>query len=57
MNMFIMEYDDKGEDMKMEDCSDVKERLEEVVDVDEMRLIGSGNGDMIEGAGEEWNDG
>ena len=37
--------------------SHLKQTLEEVLDVDEITLIPTGNGDIIDGAREQWNDG
>lgn len=57
MNIFIIEYDDKAEDIKIQHSSHLKQTLEEVLDVDEITLIPTGNGDIIDGAREQWNDG
>ena len=57
MNIFIIEYDDKAEDIKIQRSSHLKQTLEEVLDVDEITLIPTGNGDIIDGAREQWNDG
>ena len=39
MNIFIIEYDDKAEDIKIQHSSHLKQTLEEVLDVDEITLI------------------
>ncbi|MCD8886453.1 arginine deiminase [Staphylococcus epidermidis] len=57
MNIFIIEYDDKAEDIKIQHSSHLKQTLEEVLNVDEITLIPTGNGDIIDGAREQWNDG
>ncbi len=57
MNIFIIEYDDKAEDIKIQHSSHLKQTLEKVLDVDEITLIPTGNGDIIDGAREQWNDG
>lgn len=57
MNIFIIEYDDKAEDIKIQRSSHLKQTLEKVLDVDEITLIPTGNGDIIDGAREQWNDG
>ena len=57
MNIFIIEYDDKAEDIKIQYSSHLKQTLEEVLNVDEITLIPTGNGDIIDGAREQWNDG
>ncbi|SUM16021.1 arginine deiminase [Staphylococcus epidermidis] len=57
MNIFIIEYDDKAEDIKIQHSSHLKQTLEEVLDVDGITLIPTGNGDIIDGAREQWNDG
>ena len=44
MNIFIIEYDDKAEDIKIQHSSHLKQTLEEVLDVDEITLIPTGNG-------------
>ena len=48
---------DKAEDIKIQHSSHLKQTLEEVLDVDEITLIPTGNGDIIDGAREQWNDG
>ena len=57
MNIFIIEYDDKAEDIKIQRSGHLKQTLEKVLDVDEITLIPTGNGDIIDGAREQWNDG
>ena len=57
MNIFVIEYDESGNDIKISHSSHLKQTLEEVLGVDNIELIPTGNGDVIDGAREQWNDG
>ena len=57
MNIFIIENDEASDDIKITHSSHLKRTLEEVLGVDNIELIPTGNGDVIDGAREQWNDG
>ncbi|SUL94487.1 arginine deiminase [Staphylococcus caprae] len=57
MNIFVIEYDESENDIKISHSSHLKQTLEEVLGVDNIELIPTGNGDVIDGAREQWNDG
>ncbi|MGF3990602.1 arginine deiminase family protein, partial [Staphylococcus aureus] len=57
MNIFIIEYDDVNKDIAIKLSSHLKDTLEDVLGIDDIQFIPTGNGDVIDGASEQWNDG
>ena len=57
MNIFTIEYDEAKDDIKITHSSKLRETLAEVLGVDKIDFIPTGNGDVIDGAREQWNDG
>ncbi|PTE67438.1 arginine deiminase [Staphylococcus devriesei] len=57
MNIFTIEYDDAKDDIKITHSSKLRETLAEVLGVEKVEFIPTGNGDVIDGAREQWNDG
>ena len=57
MNIFIIEYDDVNKDIAIKQSSHLKDTLEDVLGIDDIQFIPTGNGDVIDGAREQWNDG
>lgn len=57
MNIFTIEKDETTNDIKISHSSQLKQTLEDVLHVDNIQFIPTGNGDAIDGAREQWNDG
>ncbi|MBI5972975.1 arginine deiminase [Staphylococcus caledonicus] len=57
MNIFTIEYDEAKDDIKITHSSKLRETLAKVLGVDKIDFIPTGNGDVIDGAREQWNDG
>lgn len=57
MNIFIIEYDDVNKDIAIKQSNHLKDTLEDVLGIDDIQFIPTGNGDVIDGAREQWNDG
>ncbi|WP_086428595.1 arginine deiminase [Staphylococcus cornubiensis] len=57
MNIFTIEKDEATNDIQISHSSQLKKTLEEALHVDEIHFIPTGNGDAIDGAREQWNDG
>ncbi len=57
MNIFTIEKDEQGKDIKISHSSKLKETLENALNIDNIEFIPTGNGDVIDGAREQWNDG
>ena len=57
MNIFIIENDAENNDIKITKTSKLKETLESVLHIDNVKFIPTGNGDVIDGPREQWNDG
>ncbi|MCJ1655422.1 arginine deiminase [Staphylococcus sp. NRL 21/187] len=57
MNIYTIEYDEAKDDIKITHSSKLRETLAEVLGVDSIEFIPTGNGDVIDGAREQWNDG
>ncbi len=57
MNIFTIEQNDGKDDIKITRSSKLRETLAEVLKVEKVDFIPTGNGDVIDGAREQWNDG
>ncbi|WP_260844332.1 arginine deiminase family protein, partial [Staphylococcus epidermidis] len=57
MNIFIIEQDEMKEDIKITHSRQLRETLANALGVDNVEFIPTGNGDVIDGAREQWNDG
>lgn len=57
MNIFTIEKDETKQDIRISHSSQLKQTLEDVLHVDNIQFIPTGNGDAIDGAREQWNDG
>ncbi|HHM2728155.1 TPA: arginine deiminase [Staphylococcus aureus] len=57
MNIFTIEQNDGKDDIKITRSSKLRETLAEVLEVEKVDFIPTGNGDVIDGAREQWNDG
>lgn len=57
MNIFTIEKDDIRDDIKITRTKDLKSTLEKALDIENIEFIPTGNGDIIDGAREQWNDG
>lgn len=57
MNIFTIEKDEQGQDIKITHSNKLKETLEDALNIDNIEFIPTGNGDVIDGAREQWNDG
>ncbi|MDE9828838.1 arginine deiminase [Staphylococcus delphini] len=57
MNIFTIEKDETTNDIKISHSSQLKQTLEDALHVDNIQFIPTGNGDAIDGAREQWNDG
>ena len=57
MNIFTIEYDEAKDDIKITHSSKLRETLAKALGVDKIDFIPTGNGDVIDGAREQWNDG
>lgn len=57
MNIFTIEKDETTRDIKISHSSQLKQTLEDALHVDNIQFIPTGNGDAIDGAREQWNDG
>lgn len=57
MNIFTIEKDEATNDIQISHSSQLKKTLEDALHVDEIHFIPTGNGDAIDGAREQWNDG
>ena len=57
MNIFIIEQDEMKEDIKITHSRQLRETLTNALGVDNVEFIPTGNGDVIDGAREQWNDG
>ncbi|UDI77317.1 arginine deiminase [Staphylococcus taiwanensis] len=57
MNLFTIEYDETKDDIKITHSHKLRETLAEVLGVEKIDFIPTGNGDVIDGAREQWNDG
>lgn len=57
MNIFTIEKDETTNDIKISHSSQLKKTLEDALHVDNIQFIPTGNGDAIDGAREQWNDG
>ncbi|WP_353418448.1 arginine deiminase [Staphylococcus delphini] len=57
MNIFTIEKDETTRDIRMSHSSQLKQTLEDALHVDNIQFIPTGNGDAIDGAREQWNDG
>ena len=57
LNIFTLEKDEQGEDINITHTNKLQETLEDALHLDHIELIPTGNGDVIDGAREQWNDG
>ncbi|HEC2172136.1 TPA: arginine deiminase [Staphylococcus delphini] len=57
MNIFTIEKDETKHDIRISHSSQLKQTLEDALHVDNIQFIPTGNGDAIDGAREQWNDG
>lgn len=57
MNLFTIEYDEAKDDIKITHSNKLRETLADVLGVEKIEFIPTGNGDVINGAREQWNDG
>ncbi|OHO90661.1 arginine deiminase [Staphylococcus sp. HMSC057G10] len=57
MNLFMIEYDEAKDDIKITHSNKLRETLADVLGVEKIEFIPTGNGDVIDGAREQWNDG
>lgn len=57
MNIFTIEPDTGKDDIKITRSSKLRETLAEVLGLEKVEFIPTGNGDVIDGAREQWNDG
>ena len=57
MNIFTIEQNTQGDDIQITRSSDLKATLEQALGIEEIEFIPTGNGDIIDGAREQWNDG
>lgn len=57
MNLFTIEYDESKDDIKITHSNKLRETLADVLGVEKIEFIPTGNGDVIDGAREQWNDG
>ena len=57
LNIFTLEKDEQGEDINISHTNKLQETLEDALHLDHIELIPTGNGDVIDGAREQWNDG
>lgn len=57
MNIFTIEKDETTRDIRISHSSQLKKTLEDALHVDNIQFIPTGNGDAIDGAREQWNDG
>ncbi|MCE5037982.1 arginine deiminase [Staphylococcus auricularis] len=57
LNIFTLEKDEQGEDINITHTNKLQETLEYALHLDHIELIPTGNGDVIDGAREQWNDG
>ena len=57
MNIFTIEQDEMKDDIKITHSRQLRETLANVLGVDNVEFIPTGNGDVIDGAREQWNDG
>ncbi len=57
MNLFKIEYDEAKDDIKITHSNKLRETLADVLGVEKIEFIPTGNGDVIDGAREQWNDG
>ncbi|ELD8121414.1 arginine deiminase [Staphylococcus pseudintermedius] len=57
MNIFTIEKDETKQDIRFSHSSQLKQTLEDALHVDNIQFIPTGNGDAIDGAREQWNDG
>lgn len=57
MNLFTIEYDEAKDDIKITHSNKLRETLVDVLGVEKIEFIPTGNGDVIDGAREQWNDG
>lgn len=57
MNLFTIEYDETKDDIKITHSNKLRETLADVLGVEKIEFIPTGNGDVIDGAREQWNDG
>ncbi|UXS21771.1 arginine deiminase [Staphylococcus delphini] len=57
MNIFTIEKDETTRDIRISHSSQLKQTLEDALHVDNIQFIPTGNGDAIDGAREQWNDG
>ena len=57
MNIFTIEQDEMKDDIKITHSRQLRETLANALGVDDVEFIPTGNGDVIDGAREQWNDG
>lgn len=57
MNLFTIAYDEAKDDIKITHSNKLRETLADVLGVEKIEFIPTGNGDVIDGAREQWNDG
>ena len=57
MNIFTIEQDEMKDDIKITHSRQLRETLANALGVDNVEFIPTGNGDVIDGAREQWNDG
>lgn len=57
MNLFTIEYDEAKDDIKITHSNKLRETLADVLGVEKIEFIPTGNDDVIDGAREQWNDG
>lgn len=57
LNIFTLEKDEQGEDINITHTNKLQQTLEDALHLDHIELIPTGNGDVIDGAREQWNDG
>ncbi|EIE3651558.1 arginine deiminase [Staphylococcus pseudintermedius] len=57
MNIFTIEKDETKQDIRISHSNQLKQTLEDALHVDNIQFIPTGNGDAIDGAREQWNDG
>ncbi|PWZ77206.1 arginine deiminase [Staphylococcus pseudintermedius] len=57
MNIFTIQKDETKQDIRISHSSQLKQTLEDALHVDNIQFIPTGNGDAIDGAREQWNDG
>ena len=56
MNIFTIEQDEMKDDIKITHSRQLRETLANALGVDDVEFIPTGNGDVIDGAREQWND-